>query len=109
MEARLHAVLSRNMYSLQGLLALMRPPLAQVCQALIVESNCIPGSAQRHASNPMSSQWERALNVRAGLPSIRRNVFQSSSLSTAAKNSSGTRTELLEFCPLTVAYASPLK
>ena len=49
-EARLQAVLSRNMYSLHGLLALMRPALGQVCQALMVLSNWTPGSAQRQAA-----------------------------------------------------------
>src|SRR5688500_2009024 len=49
MLARLQAVLSRNMYSLHGLLALMRPLLGQVCQRLIVVSYCTPGSPQCQA------------------------------------------------------------
>ena len=38
MLARLHAVLSRNMYSLHGLLALIRPLLGHVFQRLMVVS-----------------------------------------------------------------------
>ena len=49
-EARLHAVLSRNIYSEHGLDALMRPPFGQVCHSLMVVSYCVPGSAQRHAA-----------------------------------------------------------
>src|SRR2546423_15391627 len=45
-DARLHAVSSRNMYSEQGLLALMRAVLLQVCQRLTVVSYCMPGSPQ---------------------------------------------------------------
>src|SRR6188768_3491942 len=44
-DARLHAVSSRNMYSEQGLLALMRPLAGHVCHSLIVVSNCRPGAA----------------------------------------------------------------
>src|SRR5262245_4393186 len=53
MLARLHAVLSRNMYSLHGLLALMRPLLGQVCQRLIVVSYCTPGSPHCQAHSAM--------------------------------------------------------
>ena len=48
--ARLQAVLSKNMYSLHGLDALIGPPSGQVCHSLIVVSYCVPGSAQRHAA-----------------------------------------------------------
>ena len=49
-EARLHAESSRNMNSLQGLLARTRSVDKQVCQALIESSNWTPGSAQDHAA-----------------------------------------------------------
>src|SRR5487761_472316 len=49
-DARLHAVSSRNKYSLHGLEALMRPELAQVCQSFVTSSNCTPGSPQRQAA-----------------------------------------------------------
>jgi hypothetical protein len=42
--ARLQALSSRCMYSEHGFEALIRPELGQVCQSLIVVSNCIPGS-----------------------------------------------------------------
>ncbi len=49
MLARLHAVSSRNMYSLHGFDALIAPLLGHVCQRLIVVSYCTPGSPQCHA------------------------------------------------------------
>src|SRR5579863_4772210 len=55
-DARLHAVLSRNMYSEHGLEALMRPPSGQVCHSLMVLSYCTPGSAQAQAAKAISSQ-----------------------------------------------------
>src|SRR5260370_20111382 len=45
-EARLQAVSSRNIYSEQGLLALIRAEFLHVCQLLTVVSYCIPGSPQ---------------------------------------------------------------
>ncbi len=102
-EARLHAVSSRNMYSLQGLLALIRPASGQVCQSLIVESYCTPGSAQRQAAYPMASQSFVASSVLATPPSVRRVRSQVESLATASKKALGMRTELLEFWPETVA------
>src|SRR5690606_17789320 len=109
MEARLQAVLSRNMYSLQGLDALIRPPLGQVCQALIVESNCTPGSALRQAAKPIWSHRSFASYTRATSPVVRHVVSHLPPSSSAWKKESGMRTELFEFCPLTVWYASPLK
>ncbi len=49
--ARLQAVLSRNMYSVQGLLALIRPDSGQVCHSLIVVSYWRPGSAHVQAAS----------------------------------------------------------
>ena len=49
-DARLQAVSSRNMYSEQGFEASIRPSAGQVCQSLIVVSNCTPGSAEAHAA-----------------------------------------------------------
>src|SRR5439155_1572309 len=46
MLARLQAESSRNMYSLHGLLALMRAVFLLVCQRLTVVSYCMPGSPQ---------------------------------------------------------------
>src|SRR5215471_9496808 len=105
-EARLQAVSSRNMYSEHGLEALIRPLPGQVCQSLIVVSNCTPGSAQAQAAWAIFSHRSRAFRVLATLPSVRWNSFQSPSDSTAAMKSLGTRTELLEFCPDTVREES---
>src|ERR1700748_3901184 len=55
MEARLQAVLSRNIYSEHGFDALMRPPSGQVCHSLMVLSYCTPGSAQAPAAKAISS------------------------------------------------------
>src|SRR5712692_2145848 len=102
-EARLHAVSSRNMYSEHGLLPRIGPDAGQVCQSLTVVWYCKPGSAQAQAAKPIFSHKSRALIVFAILPGlVRQNKSQSASASTAFKNSSVTRTELLEFCPETV-------
>src|ERR671919_1740388 len=95
--ARLHAELSRCMYSLHGLDPLMRPVLAAVCQWLIVVSNCMPGSAHSHAAWQIWRNSSRALTVRTTLPVVTSRRLQSPSLSTARMNSSVTRTELLAF------------
>src|SRR5215467_4726210 len=105
-DARLQAVSSRNMYSEHGLDALMRPDSGQVCHSLMVVSHCTPGSAEAQAAAPIFSQRSRALSVLWTLPSVRRMRFQSPSFSTALMKSLLTRTELLEFWPETVRYAS---
>src|ERR1044071_9465400 len=51
-EARLHAVSSRNMYSEQGLEALIRPSSGHVCHSLIVVSYGVPGGAAKKNSPP---------------------------------------------------------
>ena len=53
---RLQAVSSRNMYSEQGLDALMRPEFGQVCHLLIVVSYWTPGSPQAQAPSDI---WDR--------------------------------------------------
>src|SRR6185437_8889904 len=70
-EARLQAVLSRNMYSEHGLEARIGPPAGQVCQSLIVEWNWMPGSAQAQAARETESHSSRAFKVFATLPSRR--------------------------------------
>src|SRR5271170_3254223 len=81
----------------QGLLALIRPDLGQVCHWLIVSSYCTPGSAQRQAANAIWSHRSRALTVRASFLLVRQYNGQEPSPSTVSKNRLGTRTELLEF------------
>src|SRR5262245_41054164 len=101
-DARLQAVSSRNMYSEQGLDALMRPLCGQVCQSLMVVSNCTPGSAHCHAAVAIFSQRSRAPMVLYTFLSVRRISFQGPSFFTASMNSLAIRTELLEFWPDTV-------
>src|SRR5262245_60180938 len=101
-EARLHAVSSRNIYSEHGLEARIGPEAGQVCQSLTVVWYCRPGSAHCQAASAIFSQRSRALTVLWTLPSVRRVSFHSASVSTARKNSSVTRTELFEFWPETV-------
>src|SRR5204863_8282550 len=96
-DARLHAELSRCMYSEHGLEALMRPELGLVCHWLMVVSYWTPGSAQRHAASAMSCSSERASTVSTTAPSVRAVRFQSASFSTACMNESETRTELFAF------------
>src|SRR6187431_3585605 len=106
-DARLQAVSSRNMYSEHGLLPTICPDAGQVCQSLTVVWYCRPGSAQVQAAWPIFSHSSRAFSVLAILPGLVRQVrSQEPSASTAFRNSSVTRTELLEFCPETVRYAS---
>src|SRR5688572_32978316 len=101
-DARLQAVLSRNMYSEHGLEARMRPPLGQVCHSFIVVSYWVPGSAQRHAAYAILFHNSRAGTFFITLPSMRALSSQSSPFSSFSKNSLGMRIELFEFCPLTV-------
>src|SRR3954447_11633223 len=103
MDARLQAVSSRNMYSEHGLDAMIGPDAGHVCQSLMVVWNCRPGSAEAQAAKPIFSQRSRALMVLATRPGLVRQVrSQVASPSTALRNSSVTRTVLLEFCPETV-------
>src|SRR5215207_5011534 len=97
MLARLHAELSRCMYSEHGLLALIRPVLGAVCHRLIVVSNCMPGSAHSHVASEIWRMSSRAFPVRATAPVVTDRSCQSRSSSTACMNSSVTRTELLAF------------
>src|SRR5436309_13792735 len=70
MLARLQAVLSRNMYSLHGLLALIRPEFGQVCHLLIVESYCTPGSPHCQALAAILFINSRAWYVGPGVLSL---------------------------------------
>src|SRR6202047_5584348 len=78
-EARLHAVSSRNMYSEQGLEALIRAVFFEVCQRLIVVSYCMPGSPQRQVESAILNSRSRARNLSLGWPSVMLRVHQSRS------------------------------
>src|SRR5258706_624052 len=97
MLARLHAELSRCMYSEHGLLALIRPVFEAVCQRLIVVSNCMPGSAHSHADWLIWRMRSPARTVFTGSPVLTAFTFQSRSSMTARLNAAVTRTHLFAF------------
>src|SRR5437879_12935141 len=66
-DARLHALLSRNMYSLQGLLELIGPVALQVCHRWIVSSYCTPGSPHVQVPSAIPRINSRALYFGPGL------------------------------------------
>src|SRR4051812_44401611 len=107
MLARLHAELSRCMYSLHGLEPLMRPVFDAVCQRLIVVSNCMPGSAHSHEAWLIWRMSCRAFTVRMISPVMTARRCQSASSTTACMNSSVTRTELLPFWYWTEVMSLP--
>src|SRR6187200_252546 len=96
-DARLHEELSRLMYSEQGFDAVMRPVSGLVCQALIVSSYWMPGSAHSQAALAILSHSSRASTVSMTELSRRERRPNSVPSSTAFMNSSLTRTELLAF------------
>jgi hypothetical protein len=59
--ARLQAESSRNMYSEQGLEALMRAVFLLVCQRLMVVSYCMPGSPHCQVASAILCMRSRAL------------------------------------------------
>src|SRR3954464_7417022 len=106
-DARLHELLSRLMYSEQGLDALMRPVSGLVCQSLIVSSYWMPGSAHSHAARAIVRNSFLASTVSITEPSIRARSPNSPPSSTARMNSSETRTELLAFWYWTLVMSLP--
>src|SRR4051794_9115972 len=106
-EARLHEELSRCMYSLQGLEAVMRPVSGQVCQSLMVPSYWMPGSAHSHAACAILRNNDLASTFSIGSPVARPRRANSLPSSTARMNSSLTRTELLAFWYCTETMSEP--
>src|SRR6516162_2609767 len=82
-EARLHAVSSRNIYLLQGLLALILAVFLQVCQRFTVESYCMPGSPHCHVDSATFCSRSRAPSLSFGWPSVTFFVHQSRPCSAA--------------------------
>ena len=99
--------LSRERYSLQGLLAVMRPVSGLVCQLLIVSSYCRPGSAQSQAASAIWRKSPLASTVSMVSPVSRALRPNSLPFSTAFMNSSLTRTELLAFWYWTEMMSAP--
>src|ERR687893_129946 len=106
-DARLHELLSRLMYSEQGLDALIRPVSGLVCQSLIVSSYWMPGSAHSQAAWVTFRNSVLASTVSMTEPSSRARRPNSSPSSTARMNSSETRTELLAFWYWTLVMSLP--
>src|SRR3954454_20025178 len=106
-EARLQELLSRCMYSEQGLDAEIRPDSGQVCQSLIVPSYWMPGSAHSQAACAMVRNSLRASTVSMTSPVILARRPNWPSDSTARMNSSVTRTELLAFWYCTEVMSVP--
>src|ERR671921_764252 len=106
-DARLHELLSNDMYSLHGLLAVIRPVSGFVCQSLIVSSYCRPGSAHSHAALEILRNSPRASTVSMTSPVCRARSPNGLPSSTARMNSSLTRTELLAFWYCTEVMSRP--
>src|SRR3954469_6349365 len=96
-EARLHAELSRCMYSEHGFDALIRPEFGDVCHALIVVSYWTPGSAHFHDASAIWLRRARASTESTTVPSVRAGRFHSPPASAASMNASVMRTELFAF------------
>src|ERR671913_892164 len=106
-EARLHEELSSDMYSEQGLDAVMRPVSGLVCQSLMVPSYWMPGSAHSHAALAILPMSSRASTVSMTEPSLREVSPNSLPSSTARMNVSVTRTELFAFWYCTDTMSLP--
>src|SRR5271169_24303 len=87
-EARLHAVSSRNMYSLQGFDALILAVVLHVCQRFTVVSYCIPGSPHCQVDSEILASNSFARSFSTGWPSETFLVHQSRSSATDRMNSS---------------------
>ena len=93
----MQAVSSRNMYSEQGLLALMRPEALTGFQRLMVVSYWMPGSPQTWAASAISVSSSRALTVSETSPVVTSRVCHSAPLRADCMKPSVTRTEWLAF------------
>ncbi len=85
------------MYSEHGFDALIRPVFGQVCQSLIVLSNCMPGSPHWCVALAIRRRRSRAPMVSHTSPLVTKRVCHGPPAKAACMNSSLTRTELLAF------------
>src|SRR5690242_8643464 len=106
-DARLHELLSSDMYSEHGLDAVMRPVSGLVCQSLMVSSYCRPGSAHSQAAFAILVNSSRASTVSITSWVLRARSPNDVPSSTARMNSSLTRTELLAFWYCTEVMSAP--
>src|SRR5690242_5094139 len=106
-EARLHDESSSDMYSEQGLDAVIRPVSGLVCQSLMVSSYCRPGSAHSQAAWAMSRNSFLASTVSMTSLLSRPRSANWPPSSYARMNSSVTRTELLAFWYCTETMSAP--
>src|SRR5262245_16324312 len=106
-EARLQEELSSDMYSEQGLDAVIRPVSGLVCQSLMVSSYCRPGSAHSQAASAVLRNRSRASTSSTISPVVRARSPKEVPSSTARMNSSETRTELFAFWYWTEVMSLP--
>src|SRR5918997_537363 len=104
--ARLQEELSSDMYSEQGLDAVIRPVSGLVCQSLMVSSYWMPGSAHSQAALAILPNSSRASTGHV-CSLCRARSENSLPSSTARMNSSVTRTELLAFWYWTEVMSLP--
>src|SRR5258708_32692917 len=96
-DARLHAVSSRNIYSLHGLEELICAVFEHVCQLLIVVWNWTPGSPETHAASAISFKRSLERYVSIVRPSRTAFVAQDLSSTTVRMKLSVTPTEWFAF------------
>src|SRR5262245_60369472 len=98
------------MYSEHGFDALIGPVFEHVCQRLIVDSYCTPGSPQYHVPSAICrSRSAAGYSGPATLGLLTQCVFQGRPSTAACMNSSETRTDRFAFWNMIELYASPLK
>src|SRR5947207_13601788 len=107
--ARLQAESSMLMYSEHGLEPLMRPDTGEVCQSLIVVSNCILGAPHSHAASAISRRSARAFTVSMTAPSTREVKSQPAYAVACFMNSRDTWHEELVFGKLMDCQTLPVR
>src|SRR3954464_11798638 len=101
-DARLHAVLFRNTYSLHGLVEWIGSVPLHVCHFWMAPSYCIPGSPQICVPSAIFISNFDASFFSSGLPVVIERVHHSLPPSAASMNWSLTRTERFSFWYITL-------